>query len=37
MGLIYYYYTLAAPATAAAEDLTAFLKGVEKEAQRMGF
>ena len=25
------------PATAAAEDLTAFLKEVEKEAQRMGF
>ena len=36
MGLSY-YYTLAAPATAGAEDLTAFLKGVEKEAQRMGF
>ena len=36
MGLSY-YYTLTAPATASAEDLTAFLKGVEKEAQRMGF
>ena len=36
MGLSY-YYTLAAPAAAGAEDLTAFLKGVEKEAQRMGF
>ena len=36
MGLSY-YYTLAAPATAGAEDLTAFLKGVEQEAQRMGF
>jgi hypothetical protein len=36
MGLSY-YYTLAAPATSSAEDLTAFLKGVEKEAQHMGF
>jgi hypothetical protein len=36
MGLSY-YYTLAAPATASAEELTAFLKRVEKEAQRMGF
>jgi len=36
MGLSY-YYTLVAPATASAEDLTAFLKGVEKQAQRLGF
>lgn len=36
MGLSY-YYTLSAPATTSAEELTAFLKGVEKEAQRMGF
>ena len=36
MGLSY-YYTLTAPATAGAEDLTTFLKGVEKQAQRMGF
>ena len=36
MGLSY-YFTLAAPATAGAEDLTEFLKGVEQEAQRMGF
>jgi hypothetical protein len=36
MGLSY-YYTLAAPATAGAEELTAFLQGVEKEAQRMRF
>lgn len=36
MGLSY-YYTLAAPATVGAEELTAFLNGVEKEAQRMGF
>lgn len=36
MGLSY-YYTLTAPADASAEDLTAFLKGVEKEAQRLGF
>lgn len=32
-----YDYTLAAPATASAENLTAFLKGVEKQAERMGF
>jgi hypothetical protein len=36
MGLSY-YYTLAAPATASAEELTTFLKRVEKEAKRMGF
>jgi hypothetical protein len=36
MGLSY-YYTLTAPATASAEELTLFLKRVEKEAQRMGF
>lgn len=36
MGLSY-YYTFAAPATAEAEDLTTFLKGVEKETKRMGF
>lgn len=36
MGLSY-YYTLAAPATVGAEELTAFLKRVEKEAKRMGF
>ncbi len=36
MGLSY-YYTLTAAATASAQDLTAFLKGVEKEVQRMGF
>ena len=32
-----YYFTFTAPATAAAEELAAFLKRVEKEAQRMGF
>jgi hypothetical protein len=32
-----YYYTLTAPAGASAVDLTAFLEGVEKQAQRMGF
>lgn len=36
MGLSY-YYTLAAPATASAEELTTFLRRVEKKAQRMGF
>jgi hypothetical protein len=32
-----YYFTFTAPATAAAGELTAFLKGVEREAQRLGF
>ena len=32
-----YYFTFTAPATATAGELIAFLKGVEKEAQRMGF
>ena len=32
-----YYFTFTAPAIATADELTAFLKGVEKEAQRMGF
>jgi hypothetical protein len=32
-----YYFTFTAPATAAAGELNAFLRGVEKEAQRMGF
>ena len=32
-----YYFTFTAPATATPEELTGFLKGVETEAQRMGF
>jgi hypothetical protein len=32
-----YYFTFTAPATATADELTAFLKQVEKEAQRIGF
>ncbi len=32
-----YYFTFTAPATATADELTAFLKRVENEAQRMGF
>ena len=32
-----YYFTFTAPATKTTEELTAFLKGVEKEALRMGF
>ena len=32
-----YYFTFTASATATAGELTAFLKGVEKHAQRLGF
>jgi hypothetical protein len=32
-----YSYTIGAPATATVKELTAFLKGVEREAKTMGF
>jgi hypothetical protein len=32
-----YYFTFTAPADARADDLATFLRGVEREAQRMGF